>query len=142
MSGSLLKYNGNLLKTPTGAYGIKNLVPENVKSGVNIGGVVGTAPGPSEPVTGQKILYSASNTLKITGLTKEPSTIILMRNPINSTNLSFIVRPDKNTDPLYGYSGYVTNNSGWIDISYSDGTLTIVTGTSAKFNGTYNYWLI
>ena len=42
MAGALLNYNNQALTTPAGVYGINNLVPENIKSGVNIGGVVGT----------------------------------------------------------------------------------------------------
>lgn len=42
MAGALANYNGSALMTPTGAYGINNLTPENIKSGVQIGGITGT----------------------------------------------------------------------------------------------------
>ena len=59
MAGALLKYNGQALQTPSGAYGINNLVPENIKSGVNIGGVVGnyTGDGYSVDVQSQYFNY-------------------------------------------------------------------------------------
>lgn len=40
--GTILQYNGRGIGTPSGAYAIENLTPENIKNGVNIGGVVGT----------------------------------------------------------------------------------------------------
>lgn len=62
MAGALLKYNGQALQTPSGAYGINNLVPENIKENENVGGIVGTYAG--------KILKFGSLSRKVTSNTK------------------------------------------------------------------------
>jgi len=46
MPGAIFQDNNRALITPSGAYGVDNLVPENIKSGVNIGGIVGAMEGP------------------------------------------------------------------------------------------------
>ena len=74
MAGALLKYNGSSLQTPSGAMGINNLVPENVKSGVNIGGVVGTL---ASAIFGSTSVSANTQTLTITDVPFEPKTFII-----------------------------------------------------------------
>ena len=44
-NGKAIVYNGQVIGTPSGVCAIDNLVAENIKSGVNIGGVVGNYTG-------------------------------------------------------------------------------------------------
>ena len=44
-NGKAIVYNGQVIGTPSGAVAIENLVAENIKSGVNVGGVVGNFEG-------------------------------------------------------------------------------------------------
>ena len=45
-NGKIAVYNSQAIGTTSGVLAIDNLVAENIKSGVNVGGVVGTAPAP------------------------------------------------------------------------------------------------
>lgn len=56
MAGSILQYNNQALVTPSGAYGIDNLTPDNIKKNVNIGGIVGTYE--AQPALGTKSITS------------------------------------------------------------------------------------
>ena len=55
--GKLLVYNSQAVGTPSGACAIDNLVAENIRSGVNVGGVVGTMEaGTGNPFSSAKMI--------------------------------------------------------------------------------------
>lgn len=117
MSGALLKHNGNLLQTPTGAYGIKNLVPENVKSGVNIGGVVGNYTGEGKTVLSTSVtLTNSAKSITISNVNFTVKKALVDYISYNSAvGLIYSVIIDKDND----YYGAIANSGGYFQISNS-----------------------
>lgn len=124
MAGALLKYNGQALQTPSGAYGINNLVPENVKSGVNIGGVVGNYSG--EAIIGTKYFMGNTHVWVIPNVPHNPKTIILYRRTFNSyyEYANYVIRETENGNirVLSGASSGQTTYLNSATISYDETT--------------------
>lgn len=99
MAGALLNYNGQALMTQTGAYGINNLIPENIKSGVQIGGITGTFDG-GELIGG--IIDNTLTTLNNSYATKVPDNKFS-----NASNLTTINLPNATS---VGYRAFYLNH--------------------------------
>lgn len=143
-NGKAIVYNGQVIGTPSGVCAIDNLVAENIKSGVNVGGVVGNFEAEAQAITSNIFVSSYTGTIQITGLTKEPTAIILKRSIATSTPVSLFFKPSKTTQPTIvvgSTSANVYLNAGTNVVSYSNGTLTINTQNQGQFQGTYTYWL-
>ena len=77
MAGAILNYNNQAIGTPSGVYGINNLTPENIKNGVNIGGVVGSFNGEPDVITGEVPITGNVLTITIPNVEKQPTYVMI-----------------------------------------------------------------
>lgn len=146
MAGALLKYNGQALQTPSGAYGINNLVPENVKSGVNIGGVVGNYSGKNIYHEERQSSFSQYN-ITFQNVTFEPSRIVILCRTTNNYNstLRYLNANVKNKTGVISNMNDVAQSISNMTFAYDSVAKTFkinLTTTSKLYYSTYDIFLI
>ena len=149
MAGAILNYNNQAIGTPSGVYGINNLTPENIKNGVNIGGVVGSYQGSTQYI--QRSLWVSSNeysglrtTITIDNLPSEPKIISLSNHQswTNIYNNIYRVKETYSSVTMFyatiGNSTFIKDATTVMTYSYSNGTVTLTITTTKYFAGTYD----
>lgn len=150
MSKSIIKYNNNAMGVNGSPLALTNLEPSNIKSGVNIGGVVGSYSG--EAIIGSQYFMGNTTSWTITNVPYNPKTIILYRRTFNSYYefANYVIRETENGDirVLCGGSSNQATFLNCATISYDETTkaLTITLISNGQrmpyFRDAWDYILI
>ena len=133
-NGKAIVYNGQVIGTPSGAVAIDNLVAENIKSGVNVGGVVGNYTGsysPSMHISFIKDRYAT----KYIDLENVPF-------EVKSVIFSLKAQPSGSTGSV-GNGYVVKNGTSFVSMygtSYDANATITQNGTNVRIQITQNYY--
>ena len=117
MSKQAIILNNKLVTIGDKAISLQNLQPENIKNGVNIGGVVGSYTGSNNAILEQIVVNADTMTLTIDNI-QNVTKIMIFQSTMGSKSLSIStysitdVEISKFSDGWFGY--YHTHNYNWV----------------------------
>ena len=141
--GAIFQYNGQAVGTPTGVYAVENLTPENIKKGVNIGGIDGTLETATQGWYRGYISGNGSSSLVINDIEHIPTWISIGINNYPTASMQIISATNSSGGTptislnvvANGYSGAITGTAVFDSVNK---TLTI-TSPMGTFNSGRSY---
>lgn len=149
MSKQAVIVNNKVVTVDGDAVSLQNLTPENIKNGVNIGGVVGTYQGSTQVIKRTKWVSNNSSSsvrvFEIDNLPSEPIMFIIDNQATWNARVNFVSRvPNQRfSAPIFhAVSGSTFFNTATtiMSYSYSNGKITLTASTDGVyiFAGTYD----